>query len=222
MKFEYGLIIAIGFLITSILALTATHSSQVPLWNSLNTITVESEVYSNDPDIFQRTSQKEDATCYTSPNNNRFCYEKPPWIRDEFGVSFVIGGNGVQGELHFDPVTKGVNYFTIKNMTYINENTAAITLADKDYSIGGRNGTIYSIEQDFEYFAVIEKFDSFISHCHNYEGTVVTIVQYLGITTINGTNYFMTWHAPARSETGVPCDYPEVIQYSLKHNFPEL
>jgi len=50
----------------------------------------------------------------------------------------------------------------------------------------------------------------------------VTIVQYLGVDTIDGLDYFLTWHMLANSEQGVTCDYPEIIQHSLEHNFKEL
>ncbi len=50
----------------------------------------------------------------------------------------------------------------------------------------------------------------------------MTIVQYLGVDTIDGVDYFLTWHMLASSEQKVTCDYPKVIQHSLKHNFREL
>jgi len=97
-----------------------------------------------------------------------------------------------------------------------------ITFADKSYKIGNEQRTLYEIVDDFEFTATVEKFDTFISHCTNYEGTSVTIVQYLGIKTLNGIDYFLTWHTSADSEQGVVCDYPQIIQHSLKHNFREL
>ncbi len=222
MKFEYGVIVVLGFLVLGILALVASNPSEVPIWKTLDSITIEREIFSDDPDIFAKTVEKEDSTCYTSLNGNLFCYSKPRMHDEEHGVSLVIGENGIQGELHFDPVSIGPDYFTIQNMTRIDSNSAMITLADKDYSVGGRDGVIYYIDEKFEYTTVIEKFDSFIAKCNNYEGTSVTIVQYLGIKTIDGTDYFLTWHTPAHFENGIRCDYPEIMQYSLEHNFGEL
>ncbi len=221
MKFEYGVIAVLGFLVLGILALVASNPSEIPHWKTLDSITIEREIFSDDPEIFAKTVEKEDSTCYTSQNGNLFCYGKPR-MHEEHGVSLVIGENGIQGEIHFDPIDKGVDYFTIQNMTQIDGNRAMITLADKDYSIGGRDGVIYSIDEEFEYSVVLEKFDSFIAKCNNYEGTVVTLVQYLGITTIDSTDYFMTWHTPAHFDDGIRCDYPEIMQYSMEHNFGEL
>ncbi len=187
----------------------------------LNNLTIEHETYSDDPMTFQKTYEKEDSQCFTTPSMNRFCYEKPR-MYEKNGISYVIGNNGISGELHFDPTDKGVSYFTIKNMTLIKGDTALITFADKNYHIGNETTTKYEINDEFEYSITIEKFDTFISHCYNYEGTVVEVVQYLGITTIENVDYFMTWHVPAVSKQGVKCDYPEIIKYSLKHHFGDL
>ena len=221
MKFEYGIIPVLGILVIAIFALAASNPDEVPYWKLLDDITIEREIFSDDPDIFEKTLQKEDSTCYTSLNGNLFCYEKPR-MYEKLGVSYVRGENGIQGELHFDPVEKGEYYFTIKNMTQIDGNTAMITLADKDYSIQGIDGVIYFIPEKFEYSAVLEKFDSFIAKCNNYEGTIVTLVQYLGISRIDGVDYFMTWHTPAHFEKGIRCNYPEIMQYSLEYNFGDL
>lgn len=221
MKFEYSIIIVLGFLIFGILALVASSPNETPYWEVLNSITIERGIFSDDPDIFQKTKQKEDSTCYTTPNGNLFCYAKPR-ISEGFGVSYVYGENGIQGELHFDPINKGVDYFTIKNMTRIDGNTSMITLADKNYSVGNGTFTIYEITENFEFATTIEKFDSFIAKCNNYEGTSVTIVQYLGITTIDGVDYFRTWHTPAHFQKGIRCNYPDIIKHSLDHDFREL
>jgi len=32
-------------------------------------------------------------------------------------------------------------------------------------------------------------------------------------------DYFVTWHTGADLEKPIRCDYPEIIQHSLKHDF---
>ncbi len=141
-------------------------------------------------------------------------------MHGEDGVSYLFSNTTkISGELHFDNIHTEDFYFTIKNITQINADTALITLADKDYRVGGDQGIIYEIKEDFEYSTTIEKFDSFIAKCNNYEGSSVTIVQYLGITTIDDVDYFMTWHTTADSESGVTCDYPQIIKHSFGHDF---
>ncbi len=173
----------------------------------------------NDPDKFVETSEKKGSTCFTTPSMNYFCYAKPLIYEDGPKISYVIGENGISGELHFDPIDKGEMYFTMKNMTQIEGDTAMITFADNDYRVGNRDRTTYEIIDDFEFSTVIEKFDTFIAKCNYYDGTSVTIVQYLGIDTIDDVDYFVTWHTIAESESGITCDYPQIIQHSFGHDF---
>jgi hypothetical protein len=173
----------------------------------------------NDPDKFIETSEKKGSTCFTTPSMNYFCYAKPLIYEDGPKTSYVIGENGISGELHFDPIDKGEMYFTMKNMTQIEGDTAMITFADNDYRVGNRDRTTYEIIDDFEFSTEIEKFDTFIAKCNYYDGTSVTLVQYLGITTIDDVDYFVTWHTIAESESGITCDYPQIIQHSIGHDF---
>ncbi|MDH3277169.1 MAG: hypothetical protein OEL77_02930 [Nitrosopumilus sp.] len=185
----------------------------------LNSFDFEKLPYTDDPTRFQKTLNMDDSTCYTTLSMKLFCYEKPR-IYEESGVSYVRTSDGIEGELHFDPVENGVTYFTIQNMTRIQGDTARITLADRDYSVQyGEDAVVYSIDENFEYSAILEKFDTFISHCHNYEGTEAELVQYLGVSSIDNVEYFMTWHTIISSDKGVSCDYPEIIKASLNHDF---
>ena len=172
------------------------------------------------PDIaksFENLHNNKNSECFTTPNGNLFCYSKPHSFEDGLRAAYVIGQSGIDGEIHFDPVELGASYFLMLNMTLISDDKVMITFADKDYKIGN-----YNVDDDFEFSAPVEKFDTFISHCTNYEGTSATIVQYLGIKTIDGNDYFLTWHTSADSESGITCNYPQIIQHSLGHNFRQL
>ncbi|EIJ65742.1 hypothetical protein BD31_I0818 [Candidatus Nitrosopumilus salaria BD31] len=174
------------------------------------------------PNEFQDVHDDKDSTCYTTPSMNQYCYEKPK-IHDSQNrghlTSFITGNNGINGELHFDKVGLEGGIFTIKNMEMIGKNTALFTFADNDYRVGNKDRTTYEITDKFEFHTIIEKYDTFIAKCNNYEGTSVTIVQYLGVDTIDGIDYFLTWHTLANSEQGVTCDYPQIVQHSFGHNF---
>jgi len=191
----------------------------------LNKSVIVSNFGSNDPNEFQKVYQQKDSTCYTTPSSNLFCYTKPK-IYDEQKkdhlYSFIVSDNGINGEIHFDRVGLEGGIFTIKNMTRIHDNTVSITFADKNYRIGNEDRTDYEITDKFEFSTVVEKYDAFITHCGNFEGTAATIVQYLGITTIDDIDYFLTWHTVITTEQGFSCNYTEIIQHSLKHNFREL
>jgi len=185
----------------------------------LNKMVLWEDPLFNDPDKFVETSEKKDSTCFTTLSMNYFCYAKPIIYEDGPKTSYVIGENGISGELHFDSINEGEFYFTMQNMTQIKDDTVMITFADKDYRVGNATSIMYEITDEFEFSAIIEKFDTFIAKCNNSEGTSVTIVQYLGITTIGDTEYFVTWHTIANSESGIACDYPQIIQYSFGHDF---
>ena len=165
-----------------------------------------------------------DSECFTTPNGNLFCYLEPVMFGEENGraVSFVKGESGVEGEIHFDPVGVDGMYFTMLNISHVSDDKAIITFADKNYRIGNSQETFYEIDDNFEFAATVEKYDTFVSHCGNYEGTIITIVQYLGIREINGDDYFLTWHTGADSKQGIACDYPQIIQHSLDYNFRDL
>ena len=185
----------------------------------LNKMLLWEDPFFNDPDKFIEVSEKKDSTCFTTPSMNYFCYSKPIIYEDGPKTSYVIGKNGISGELHFDSINGEELYFTMKNMIRIQDDTAKITFADKDYRVGNKDRTDYEIINEFEFSTIIEKLDTFIAKCDNYEGTSVTIVQYLGITTIDDVDYFVTWHTRAVSEYGITCDYPQIIQHSFGHDF---
>lgn len=178
-------------------------------------------IYEYDTSDFEQVRDREGSDCFTTPSHNHFCYTKPR-MHGSGGVSFVAGPSGVSGEMHFDPVDGRAFPFTIKSMTKVNEDEAVITLSDKGYRIGNEETTHYAIAEKFEFSKTIRKFDTFISHCGNYEGTSATIVQYMGTAKINQTEYFVTWHTSAQSESGISCDYPQVIKYSFGHHFGGL
>ena len=186
----------------------------------LNKMVLWEDPFFNDPDKFIDTSEKKDSKCFTTLSMNNYCYAKPRIYDDGIPrTSYVIGENGISGELHFDNVDVGPSYFTMKGMNVIKGDTAMITFADNDYRVGNRDKTNYEIIDDFEFSTIIEKFDTFIAKCNYYNGTSVTIVQYLGITKIDDVEYFLTWHTTADSKSGIACDYPQIIQHSFGHDF---
>lgn len=187
----------------------------------MNSLVLEPS-FSYEEDRFEKTKQEKDSQCFTTLKNNLFCYAKPRFHSKSMMISYVIGTSGINGELHFDPIDMGIRYFTMKNMTIISGDTALVTFADNDYRVGNEKRVDYQITDNFEFSTVIEKFDTFIAKCNNYEGTGVTVVQYLGVERIDNIDYFLTWHLPAHSENGIPCKYPQIIQHSLNHNFREL
>lgn len=186
----------------------------------LNTLVPSPNFFEDNQNRFKEIHNEEGSECFTTPNENLFCYKQPRVHDENLLISYVIGENGIDGEMHFDSVENGAFYFLMLNITQGEGNSAIITFADKGYKIGADSHASFS--DSFEFSTKIEPFDTFVSHCTTYEGKSVTLVQYLGTKTIDGKDYFVTWHMPAESEIGVTCEYPQLIQHSLGHNFREL
>ena len=206
-----------------------SETTHEPLESSPETILQNAKIIPNfplsNPNEFQEVIQEQDSTCYTTPSMNKYCHKKPK-IHDgqdkDHLSSIIIGDNGINGEVHFDKVGLEGGIFTIKNMELIDENKAFFTFADKDYRIGNKDSTTYEIIEEFEFDVVVEKYDSFITHCGNFDGSAATIVQYLGVENIDGADYFVTWHTVITSGDGFECKYPELIKKSLSHKFGDM
>lgn len=224
-----NILFVISAILVPLLLISLNYSAIVDFYAysvPLNKATIIPNFPANDPDKFHKVQDEKDSTCYTTPSSNLFCYTKPK-IHDEQNrdhlYSFVVGNNEINGEIHFDRVGLEGGIFTIKNMSLVNDKeTASITFADKNYRIGNKDRTTYEITEKFEFTTIVEKYDSFITHCGNFDGTGATIVQYLGVTTIDGMDYFVTWHTVILPKNAFLCKYPQLIQYSLKHDFKEL
>lgn len=185
----------------------------------LNDFTIERWMYSQSG-YLSSIQNKEGTSCFTAPSGHFFCYAKPRMFEDgNGGVTYVTSDVGIDGELHFERTDVGKSYFTMKNITRINEDTARITFADKDYTVGNADRIVYKISAKFEFTATVKKYDTFITNCSNFEGTSANLVQYLGTKTIDGVDYFVTWHTLVSSEKGIACDYPQIIKVSLNHDF---
>lgn len=218
-----NLLLAISVIVVGIIMISISYeyisnfyTYYVPLKDF--TVSKSSDISKTFQDVYDGDSE-----CFTTLNGNLFCYLNPvAFSNNGRTASLVKGESGIEGEIHFDPVDVGATYFLMLNMTLNSDGKATITFADKNYRIGNSQETFYEIDEDFEFTATVEKFDTFISHCGNYDGTVITIVQYLGTREIDGNDYFLTWHTSADSEHGITCDYPQIIKYSLDYNFREL
>ena len=172
---------------------------------------------------FDEIIEKKGSQCIAT-TSNYFCYTKPRFHENSMeGISQIVSKtNSIDGEMHFFPTEKGGSLFVIHNMTLINGESILIQFSNGKYFINNSWTPPMSfgeITEKFEYSAVLEKFDTFISHCRNPEGTRVTLIQYLGVQTIDDVDYFVTWHTESDSESGINCVYPQIIQHSIGHDF---
>lgn len=194
-------------------AITDFYTYSVPL----NNFVIEPFGIFSDPDKFQKIKQQDDSTCFVTPSNNEYCYESPRGDED-FKFSYPVGSNNISGEMHFEPVNNADGYWTMSAIVPISINTAIITFSDNNDRYPPETLTRWHIVEEFEFTRTIEKYDTFVSHCSN-DGKHIEIMQYMGIITVEETDYVATWHMGANSEEGITCKYPEVIQYSFGHDF---
>ena len=117
--------------------------------------------------------------------------------------------------MHFDNVNTEMFYYSIKSMTQVNDDDAMIIFGDKEGYVGESS----TVSESFKFSTTLEKFDTFVSYCNNEEGDDVNVIQYIGIETIDNTDYFVTWHTGVDLEDPITCEYPELIQNSVSRNF---
>jgi len=120
--------------------------------------------------------------------------------------------------MHFEPVNNADGYWTMSDIVPISNNTAIITFSDNGDRYPPKTLAGWHITEEFEFTRTVEKYDTFVSYCSN-DGKYISIMQYMGILTVEETDYVATWHVGAISEQGITCKYPEIIQYSFGHDF---
>ena len=182
-----------------------------------NDFAVAHMAYSSDPDSFQLTKQQQGSACFVTPSNNEYCYKRPHSVGDVL-ITYIVGSNGIDGEMHLEPVGRAIGYWAIGKMIPVSDAIGVITFSDNTslYHDGALSRSNMSVE--FEFTETVERYDTFVANCRN-GGKVVDIVQYLGVVTVEGTGYVATWHVHAESDRGIPCKYPEIIKHSFGHDF---
>ena len=94
-----------------------------------NDFAVVHMAYSPDPNSFQLTKQQQGSSCFVTPSNNEYCYEYPRNVGD-FLVTYIIGSNGIDGEMHLEPVGHATGYWAISKMVPVSETIGVITFSD--------------------------------------------------------------------------------------------
>ncbi len=182
-----------------------------------NDLKVEHIQHTSDPDIFQKIKRQENSTCFVTPSMNEYCYEKPRGGTD-FKFSHPVGSNGINGEMHFEPVSGADGYWTMRNIAPMSDSSALITFSDNGDRYPPETLAGWHITGEFEFTRIVEKYDTFVAYCAD-NGKSFQIMQYLGTLTVEETDCVATWHVGATSEQGIKCKYPQIIQRSFDHDF---
>jgi len=183
----------------------------------LKTFAAEPMTFQYEPDRFQKIKELDDSTCFVTPTNNEYCY-KLPRGDENFRSSHPLDSNGISGEMHLEPANNATGYWTMSSITPISEDSAIITFSDNSDRYPPETLARWHITEEFEFSRIVEKYDTFVSHC-NVDGKSMEIMQYLGSLTVEETDYVATWHIAVYSDQGITCKYPEIIQQSFGVDF---
>ena len=155
-------------------------------------------------DVFTNLDNSE---CVTAIHNE-FCYEN----LSEFTP--VTSVTGLDGEIVLKRAdSNDTGYSTINQMSDGDGDSVTAT-----FESDGWNHATDDTELNLE----MKPYDSVITGCFDnvHGGTDAVLVMYLGITTVDDVDYFMTWHGMITSgDLSAQCSYPETVHASIGHDF---
>lgn len=214
-----NLLLAVSAAVVGTILLSANHAAISDFYAysvPYNDFAVAHMVYSLDPDSFQMTKQQQGSACFVTPSNNEYCY-KSPNTTGNFLTTYIVGSNGIDGEMHLYPVNNVSRHWAIAKIVPVSETVGVITFSYAA-SLGYGNLNDPDPPEEFEFTKTVTRYDTFVTNCRA-DGIVVDIVQYLGVVTVEGAEHVAIWHVHAESERGIPCKYPEIIKHSFGHDF---
>ena len=213
MKLEYGVIIAMGLLITSVIIMILTESDEIPHWNYLQKITQQEFEDECDETCKEKQENKRGYLCVLLDSEQYIC--RPP--RDIFYPDDLIQIRTVfpptYGEFAYIPENHEVitqnRFFDISNVAILNEESKEIMVEFKHHLKD-------DIKNYFEYSSVLYPGDTFVSHCIGGDSKMAHVVEYHDIIYIEDRRYLEFWgtHVDMPNEL-LPCQMPELIKQSL-------
>jgi len=214
MKLHHGVIIAVGFLVSSSMTLIVIQPDEIPYWNYLHEIKQqEFEDDSCDVSCKEEQENKRGYICVPLDSEQYIC--RPP--RGIFYPDDVV-----QIRAAFPPAYGEFAYIPEKSET-MEENrlfdiTKVVILNAESKEIMVDFG--YHLKRDtknqFEYSSVLHLGDTFVSHCMGGNSKMAHIVEYRDIIHMEGQRYieFLGTHVDMPDEL-LPCQMPELIKQSL-------
>jgi len=132
------------------------------------------------------------------------------------------------GDAHYEEVPKGIHpyYASITNISPQNDDSIDIDFAENDYQWS--NG--YKPIPDFSFTQNIKINQTFVVICHDFSNPLtreifknstatdnpeVEVLKYLGPVAILDKIEYKFYHAQRALQTDMPCNYPEIIEFSV-------
>ena len=213
MKFEYGLIISVGFLVSVSLTLITSHFDEIPHWNYLHEM--KQQEFEDGCDINCKEKQENERGYLCVPLDSEQYICRPP--RDIFYPDEDMQVRSVfpptYGEFAYIPenheMVEKNRLFDIANVTLLDEESKEI-LVEFGFH------TVANTDNAFEYSTMLFPGDTFVSHCSGGDSKMAHVVEYRDLIRIEEQRYFEFWgtHVDMPDEL-LPCQMPELIEQSL-------
>ena len=214
MKLHHGVIITVGFLVSSSLTLIVIQPDEIPHWNYLHEIKQqEFEDDSCDVSCKEEQESKRGYICVPLDSEQYIC--RPP--RDIF-----YPDDEIQVRAVFPPTYGEFAYIiedsenTEKNRLFDITKVIILNAESKEIMVEFGYHLKRDTENQFEYSSVLYPGDTFVSHCMGGNSKMAHIVEYRDIIHVEEQRYIEFWgtHVDMPDKL-LPCKMPELIEQSL-------
>lgn len=214
MKFEYGIIAVLCFLIFSIIGLSVIQPNEIPHWNYLQEI--EQRQYEDGCDKECKVEQEKRGHICSEMQADEYVCRPPREIKypdEEFQI--LTAFPPTYGEFAYFP--EGVDIedrlFDIARVDITNKET-------KEIKVEFRHHHPYYFDKDFEYDALLFPGQTFVSHCLGGESKTAHLVEYRDIFVLEEKTYVEFWGSHvAMPDELLPCDMPNLIEHSIPFDY---
>ena len=208
MKFEYGLIVIVGFLVSVSLALIISQSDEIPHWNYLHEMKQQEFEDGCNADCKEKQEKERGYLCVPLDSEQYIC--RPPreiFYPDE-DMQVRTAFPPTYGEFAYVPENKEMieknRLFDIVKVILSNEKSKEI-LVEFGFH------TVENTDNYFEYSTILFPGDTFVSHCLGGDSKTAHIVEYRDVIQMEGKTYLEFWgtHVTMPDKL-LPCEMPQM------------
>ena len=213
MKFEYGLIMIVGLLVSASLGLISITPNDIPHWNYLHEMKQQEFEDGCDIDCKKKQKGERGYTCVQLDSEQYIC--RPPrdifYPDEDMQVRTVFPPT--YGEFAYVPENQEM---TGKNKLFDIVNVALLDEESKEIIVKFEHHHTRITDDYFEYSSTLSPGDTFVSHCLGGDSKMAHVVEYRDLINIEEQRYIEFWgtHVDMPDEL-LPCKMPELIEQSL-------
>ena len=212
MKFEYGVIAVVGFLVFSTISLIVNQPDDIPHWNYLQEIKQQEFEEGCNIDCKKEQEDKRGYHCTSLDSEQYICRPPRKIFYENEVVQIRTAFPPNYGEFAYIPegiIVPDNKLFDIAKTEIINSQT-------KEIGIDFRFHNPKDPEGQFEYYSSLVHGQTFISHCLGGDSKTAHIVEYRDVFELDNTTYVEFWgtHVTMPDEL-LPCKMPELLHHSI-------